>query len=275
MTFQPALYDGKLGYRAIDARQMLSALLADQQGVFGSGNLLCAAGSGFNTAIAAGRGSVLNSFTTTQGGLYLVRNDASVSVQHDASDPTNGRYDVVGVKVYDSETGGDSSDIPSPYIVKGTPAGSPVVPTVFPNNFMPLANVLVPAASTLSSSFTYTDVRVVISSTSGLAGQVLNKPTGAMSHPSLALEAVRQPSTTRPTLVIATLTAGVTSLDLQEVLMDSSNPPTNIIAQVGQGSGSLSPITPVTFIVPTSYYYKIHQVSGSDGGSPYISEQAL
>jgi hypothetical protein len=176
MALHGAMYDGRLGYLAIDDRQLLGAITADTTGVFGAGALVCTAGSGVTTNIAAGRGSVVNTFQAVQGGCYLVRNDAAASVTHPGSFPLgNTRYDIVGIRVYDSETGGDSSDSCTALIVSGALGGGP---PANPNNFLPLYQVLIHAADTTAASFTYTDIRVQI--TSLPVSGVGNVPSGAV-----------------------------------------------------------------------------------------------
>ena len=54
----------------------------------------------------------------------VVRNDAAVSKSHGTTDPSNPRVDQMLCKVYDSETGGDASDITDAVIVKGTASGA-------------------------------------------------------------------------------------------------------------------------------------------------------
>src|ERR1700752_629217 len=130
--FHAAMYDGRLGYVAQDDRQLLAALTSGS-GVFGSGDLAVTPGSGMNSNVAAGRGALPNTFIATQGGSYLVRNDASVAVLHGSNSSGSNRTDTVGVRVYDSETGGDSSDTTTAIVVSGTPGiATP------PNNFIPL-----------------------------------------------------------------------------------------------------------------------------------------
>lgn len=76
-----------------------------------------------------------------------------------------------------------------------------------------------------------------------------------------------QPSTTRPTLVIATFALNPTSTAEYEVgvLMDSGNPPATQIAAaaVTAGSVAVNGLIPVTFLVPASFYYEFSTVLGS------------
>ncbi len=191
MTMHAAAYDGNLGYLAQDDRQLMSALLDDTPGVFTGLNsnysgLAVSAGAGLTSSIAAGRGAVLNSYQATQGGLWVVRNDAAVATSAHAATSSHQRWDCVGVRVYDSDTGGDSSDVTVPLIVQGTESASAAIGTgvsithlgtanmtgapgqsggpAFPNNFLPLSMVLIPNPEGSSSSgFSYLDWRQFLS----------------------------------------------------------------------------------------------------------------
>ncbi len=79
---------------------------------------------------------------------------------HTAAHVSNPRIDTVCLEV-NFDAGVRNSRI---VIVPGTPAGSPVAPTLTQTAIQyqyPLANVLVPAGATNASSFTYTDRRTI------------------------------------------------------------------------------------------------------------------
>jgi hypothetical protein len=85
---------------------------------------------------------------------------AQEEVTHSAADPSNPRYDAVCLEV-NTTAGVRNSRIVK---VEGTPAASPSYPaltTTATQYQMALAYVLIPAASTASDQFTYTDVRVI------------------------------------------------------------------------------------------------------------------
>jgi len=87
---------------------------------------------------------------------------AAEEVTHDAADASNPRYDIVCLEAYPDPAGGVRNS--RCVIVKGTAAGSPVVPDASlvqtDNQYQyPLANVLIPAAETDADNFTYTDRR--------------------------------------------------------------------------------------------------------------------
>lgn len=97
---------------------------------------------------------------TTQGAYYCYNDDSSgaVNLAIASSDPSNPRIDVVGAQVEDAAYSGSNNDWKLA-VVTGTAAASPTIPT-FPNNFVPLALVWVPAASTSIVSADILDLRV-------------------------------------------------------------------------------------------------------------------
>ncbi|QGJ93470.1 hypothetical protein SEA_MUFASA8_21 [Arthrobacter phage Mufasa8] len=90
--------------------------------------------------------SNLSGQTYSKQGMYFGLNDAAVTKTIAASDPTNPRIDVVYLCVKDSFYSGatDSIDL---YVVTGTPAATPVEPTV-PANSIALATIAVAANAT-------------------------------------------------------------------------------------------------------------------------------
>lgn len=166
MAFHVSPYSQNQSYPPQEDRQL--ANIFARPGVRSMTDLLASAGSGFNSNIAAGVGVLANTYQT-QGGLYVVRNDAAVSTLHTLPDATNPRIDQVYVKVYDSVDGGDASDsIPQALVLAGTPTGGATLANqngmaTFPfsgiNNYMRVAKVLVPAGAASAASFTYEDRR--------------------------------------------------------------------------------------------------------------------
>lgn len=162
MTFLAPIWNEKLGYSALNDRQLMASIM--QAGVVGSGDMKAAAGSGMQSNIPLGRAAVEGNFVTQQG-LYIVQNTATVTVTHEAASITLPRIDQIGVKVYDSIDGGDVSDKAEPIILVGTPTGGATLAnrlgavTSLPKNFMRIADVLVPASAASAASFTYRDRR--------------------------------------------------------------------------------------------------------------------
>ncbi len=113
-------------------------------------------------------------------GAYALMNDATVNVSISASDPTNPRIDLVVLQVRDSNYGEAASD-ERLTVVTGTPAGSPVVPslTSYPNCIV-LAQVAVAAAVTTIVTANITDKRTFAYAIGGTArGPAATPPTGA------------------------------------------------------------------------------------------------
>jgi hypothetical protein len=147
------------GESAESARRALGTLVPGQ-GVVGSGDLaVTATGTpDMHVHVAAGDAWVEGTDSSAQGS-YYVHNDASVSLTISASDPTNGRIDLIVAKVQDSQYTG-ATDAWSLAVVTGTAAPSPVAPPA-PNNSIVLAHVSVAASVSSINSGAITDLRPV------------------------------------------------------------------------------------------------------------------
>lgn len=122
------------------------------------------AGANMSVDIAAGFAMVGGTESATQGE-YGAFNDAVTNVVISASDPSNPRIDVIGVRIRDTEYSGANNDAVL-IVVTGTPAGSPVVPTL-PADFLSLAHVAVAAAAATIVTGNITDKRVRIVANGG------------------------------------------------------------------------------------------------------------
>jgi hypothetical protein len=109
--------------------------------------------------VAAGRAVVLGDNATNQG-QYIVRNTATLNVPISASDATNPRRDIVCVRVRDAFYAGSNNDA-AIVVVEGTPAPSPVDPTIPPNH-LPLARVTVAAGATTIVAANITSLRTLV-----------------------------------------------------------------------------------------------------------------
>lgn len=139
-------------WHARQYRRLLEAIFAGP-GVLGPLDLKVTPSSpgAMSVDMAAGSGLVKTTTGTDQG-LYLVRNSAPIlDILIDPSDPTDDRFDIIGLLVLDSEHDGgvlnSGPDNPPYAIIPGTPAGSPVDPAL-PDNFEPLARIHVDAGAT-------------------------------------------------------------------------------------------------------------------------------
>lgn len=121
--------------------------------------------------VAAGVAFIQSSVAS--GGGYMVANDAPQDVAIAASHATLGRRDLVVARIYDAEIAGAVSQW-TLEVVTGTPAASPVTPTL-PSGAFSLATVLIPAASTTVVDANITDNRVYTVSLGGTTPAPFNQ----------------------------------------------------------------------------------------------------
>lgn len=124
------------------------------------------AGANMSVDVGAGFAMVGGTESATQGE-YGAYNDATVNVTISASDPTNPRIDVIGIRIRDTEYSGANNDA-AIIVVTGTPAGAPVVPTL-PADFLSLAHVAVAALAATIVTGNITDKRRNLASLGGVA----------------------------------------------------------------------------------------------------------
>jgi hypothetical protein len=96
--------------------------------------------------------------TSTTGGTYICRNDASYDVQIAAAHATLPRKDLIVARVYDSIDGGGASDEFTIERIAGTPASTPARPAT-PSQSIALAEVHVAAGDTSITDADITDLR--------------------------------------------------------------------------------------------------------------------
>lgn len=103
-----------------------------------------------------------------------------------------------------------------------------------------------------------------------------------ISHPARTLGTAYQPSTTRPTLVVAVPSMSFTAANQYvniQMLCDAANPPTTQVDAVTIGnpaSGGNSPVWgKLIALVPPGYYYKLTDPSNAGGESLAVTEYAL
>jgi hypothetical protein len=145
-------------------------------GIIGSSSLAVTANSpaGMSVRIASGWAAVVGT-TTSNMGVYTIFNDATVVQTITTADPTNPRIDLVCATVRDAYYSGANNDVIF-QVIAGTPAGSPVAPSL-PANSISLATVLVGAAVTQINSGNITDTRVDV--TTNLSGDISSVTAGA------------------------------------------------------------------------------------------------
>ena len=114
------------------------------------------AGANMSVDVAKG-GAMIKGDDTTDQGMYFAYNDATVNKTIATADPTNPRKDLVVARVKDNQEG-QSGDTWLIDVITGTPAGSPVEPTL-PATALKLAVVDVPANDTTITNSQITDSR--------------------------------------------------------------------------------------------------------------------
>lgn len=122
------------------------------------------AGANMSVDVSAGFAMVGGTESATQGN-YGAYNDAVVNVAISASDPTNARIDVIGIRIRDAEYSGANNDA-AIIVVTGTPSGAPAVPTL-PADFLSLAHVAVAALAASIVNANITDKRRMLASLGG------------------------------------------------------------------------------------------------------------
>lgn len=133
---------------------------AFKEGVVASGDLLVtersAGGANGSVDVAAGVVWVRGDDSALQP-TYRCYNDATVNLSVAPGDATNPRIDRVIAEVRDDAFSGVANDWRI-RVMTGTPAGSPVAPTL-PNNAHSLATISVPALDTVITNAQITDTR--------------------------------------------------------------------------------------------------------------------
>jgi hypothetical protein len=144
-------------------------------GIIGSTSLAVTQNSppGMSVRVASGWAAVIGT-TQANMGAYTVFNDAQDVLTITTADPTNPRIDLVCATVRDAYYTGAFNDVIL-QVVAGTPAGSPVAPTL-PANSISLATIAVGAAVTSIVTANITDTRVAV--TSNLNISALPSQTG-------------------------------------------------------------------------------------------------
>lgn len=103
------------------------------------------ASPGMSVQVAAGWAAVVGNYTTNMG-TYVAYNDGAVTLSVGAANPSNPRIDLVVLTIQDAYYTGAANSVTF-QVIAGTPAVSPVVPTV-PTMSIPLAQIAVAAGAT-------------------------------------------------------------------------------------------------------------------------------
>jgi hypothetical protein len=147
-------------------------------GIINSASLAVTANSpaGMSVRVASGWAAILGT-TTTNMGVYTIFNDATETLTITTADPTNPRIDLVCATVRDAFYSGAFNDVIF-QVIAGTPAGSPVAPSL-PANSISLATVAVGAAVTQINTGNITDTRVNVTTNIPESGDISSVTAGA------------------------------------------------------------------------------------------------
>jgi hypothetical protein len=165
--------------------------LGGGHGVCGDADLAVTAAAGTRTvSIAAGHAFVRGATNASQG-VYNVWNDAASTIAVDNGDG-NPRYDLVAVRLRDSDPGVNNTTTDVSFVViKGTPAAAPSDPAVpSDGSYLVLARVRVPAGSwTTVLSTMVDDLRPLANALGGVRRiRSTNRPTTNVSKGDLFYE---------------------------------------------------------------------------------------
>lgn len=169
MTVQnPAIALQNRLHPAEDFRRYMAAVQSDQEGCYGAADLKVTQHAGtpnMSVDVAGGRGYILGDSATYQG-TYFVENRGISVLTVTAADPTNPRIDRVIAEILDSSYSG-ASDLWQLRVMAGTPAASPVAPTL-PVNSISLCTFTVAAGSSSVLNAAITDLRTFVYTLAGI-----------------------------------------------------------------------------------------------------------
>jgi hypothetical protein len=146
-------------------------------GIINSTSLAVTANSpvGMSVRVASGWAAIVGT-TQANMGTYVGYNDAQVTLTITTADATNPRIDLVCMTVNDSFYSGSSNNVVL-QVVAGTPAGSPVAPSL-PANSISLATVAVAAGALSINSGNITDTRVLVTTNIPESGDISSVTAG-------------------------------------------------------------------------------------------------
>jgi len=171
----PPSWEQNASHPAENDRLTTQALWATT-GIIGSSSMAVTANSpvGMSVLVASGWAAIIGT-TQPNMGAYVAYNDASVTLTITTANPTNPRIDLICATINDSYYSGATDNVAF-QVLAGTPAGSPVAPSL-PANSIALAQVTVAAGATAIGSGSIADSRVV--ATTNLTGDISSVTAGA------------------------------------------------------------------------------------------------
>lgn len=131
--------------------------------------------AGLSVLVASGWAAIVGTVQANMG-TYVGYNDATTVLSITTADPTNPRIDLVCMTVQDAYYTGSLNDVIL-QVVAGTPAGSPVAPTL-PANSISLATVAVGAGATSITNANITDTRVLVTTNIPESGDISSVTAG-------------------------------------------------------------------------------------------------
>ena len=125
--------------------------------------------AGLSVLVSSGWAAIVGTIQANMG-TYVGYNDATATLSINTADPTNPRIDLVCMTVNDAYYTGALNNVVL-QVVAGTPAGSPVAPTL-PANSISLATVAVGAGATAITNANITDTRVLVTTNIPESGDI-------------------------------------------------------------------------------------------------------
>ena len=222
-------------------------------GIINSTSLAVTANSpvGMSVRVASGWAAIVGT-TQANMGTYVGYNDAQVTLTITTADVTNPRIDLVCMTVNDSFYTGSSNNVVL-QVVAGTPAGSPVAPSL-PANSISLATVAVAAGALSINSGNITDTRVLVTTNIPESGDISsvtagNGLSGGGSSGAVTLTidtAITADLSTAQTFTNKTLTSPLINLGINT---QTGTTYTTVLADNGK-LVTLSNASPITLTIP-------------------------
>ena len=210
---------------------------------------------GMSVIIAGGWAAIVGT-TQANMGTYVGYNDAATVVAITTANPTNPRIDLICMTVQDAYYTGASNNVIF-QVVAGTPAGSPVVPSV-PANSIALAEVAVAAGALSITTGNITDRRVLVTTNipetgdisavvagTGLSGGGTSGSVTLAINTAVTADLTTAQTLTNKTLTAPTVTNGTfTTPTLTSPLIDIGiNPKTAAYTTIASDDGKLITMT--------------------------------
>lgn len=207
--------------------------------------------AGLSVLVSSGWAAIVGTVQANMG-TYVGFNDATVTLSVNTADPTNPRIDLVCMTVNDAYYTGSLNNVIL-QVVAGTPAGSPVAPTL-PANSISLATIAVGAGATALTNANITDTRVLVTTNIPEIGDISSVTAGTglsgggtSGAVTLAIDtSVTADLTTAQTMTNKTLTSPKINLGVNPQTGTSY---TTVLADNGK-LVTLSNTSPITVTIP-------------------------